>query len=365
MANSTKKTQGVYVSDPTEVKKGGIVKKVVVGSVVTLLFVGIAVSSFFGGKAYQERQFAPQFEQYDQLVIELEKDKSELQQIIDQQGQEIEDLKTQQGQGGGSDQGNENENEGGNGGATDNENDNENGGGNGNGGENNNENDNENNGGNGNDGSGSGEQGGGSDQEQEEILDLTQEEQATIAAGIYTDLRDGINFDATTLAIEGTKLVAEGESNYLQAYISIMEGDSKVMYVVGYEGIDKAEDIANADIRMVKAGTVADIQKYISIEEYVEDGAKMDEAKNFFGTSASIDAADDVFVKITKTNKKGNFVSTVDYIAMNQDAINLGTIVKEGKQYNVSYAELIDMMVQDAANTNTASTTTIEKTISR
>ena len=71
------------------------------------------------------------------------------------------------------------------------------------------------------------------------------------------------------------------------------------------------------------------------------------------------------FVKITKTNKKGNFVSTVDYIAMNQDAINLGTIVKEGKQYNVSYAELIDMMVQDAANTNTASTTTIEKTISR
>ena len=137
------------------------------------------------------------------------------------------------------------------------------------------------------------------------------------------------------------------------------------MYVVGYEGIDKAEDIANADIRMVKAGTVADIQKYISIEEYVEDGAKMDEAKNFFGTSASIDAADDVFVKITKTNKKGNFVSTVDYIAMNQDAINLGTIVKEGKQYNVSYAELIDMMVQDAANTNTASTTTIEKTISR
>lgn len=344
MANSIKKTKGSAIKDPTEVKRTGWLKSTLICAACVA---ALAVSAF-GGAHMQEHVFQDnsELERLEQVVVEMGTERDELQGIIsekdqqiaekdqeiadqqqeiDEQQKEIDDLKAQQGQGGENNNGNENvgggENNGGNGNA---------------GGENDNENENGN----------GGEQGG----VQEEVVDLTQEEQATIAAGIYTDLRSDIDFDASTIEIEGTKLVAGESGDYLQAYISIMEGGEKVMYVIGYEGIDKAEDIPTADVRMIKAGTVADVEKFVSVEKYVAD-ADLDATKTYFAETAGTTKADDVYVRISSTNRKGKFTSTTDFITVEGDTINTGSIQKEGHDYNLSYIELVEKLVAEGVKT--------------
>ena len=190
--------------------------------------------------------------------------------------------------------------------------------------------------------------------------ELTQEEQASIAAGIYTDLNKDIPFDASTIEIEGTKLVASEGDSYLQAFISIMEGGEKVIYVVGYDDIEKAEDIPTADIRMVKAGTVADVQKFVSVEKYIED-ADLDTAKEYFAGMIGAAKADEVYFRVGVNNRKGNFTATTDFIVMDDDTINTGSIKKEGKEYNVSDAELLEKLIAEGVTTAEA-TEEIERT---
>lgn len=178
---------------------------------------------------------------------------------------------------------------------------------------------------------------------------LTEDAQMAIASRIYTDLRADIERDITTLNVEGTKLVQDGDTSFLQAYISITERkddeQQEVLYVVGYQDIDDVKDIPNAEIRNVKAGTVADIQKYISIDAYVDE-EKLDEVKDFIEERDAIEGVDELYVRVTSSNRKGNFTSTIDYVAsLATGEISLGTIANEGQKYNVSYSELFDVVM--------------------
>ena len=64
-----------------------------------------------------------------------------------------------------------------------------------------------------------------------------------------------------------------------------MEGEGEEqkedLYVVGYADIADVKDIASAQVRKVKAGTVADIQKYISIESYIDSEEKLAKEKEY------------------------------------------------------------------------------------
>lgn len=179
---------------------------------------------------------------------------------------------------------------------------------------------------------------------------LMEDSQMLIASKIYTDLRADVPHDITSIDIVGTKIVTEGAETYLQAYISVLEGEEgsqeKAMYVVGYSDIQEVEDIPDAEVRKIKAGTVADIQKYVSIEKYLEDDAKVEDTKEFFENKDSINGIEDLYVRVSNTNRKGNFVSTMDYIAdLSSGDISIGTIINKGAQYNVSNEKLLDMIV--------------------
>ncbi len=327
MANSIKKTKGSAVKDPTEVKRGGWLKKTLICAACAA---AITVAGFGGSHIQKYVYQQPEAERYEATIDGLTQDNEALQGVISGQEQEKDALEEE----------NKNLTE-------ENKNLTE---------ENNNlteENKNL--------------------QEENDALkdkineiggdspvnppidgtvdELTQDEQASIAAGIYTDLRSDVDFDASTIEIEGTKLVAGENENYLQAFISIMEGGEKVVYVVGYDGIENAEDIPTADIRMIKAGTVADVQKFVSVEKYVND-ANLDTTKAYFAGMSGVAAADEVYVRVTNTNKKGNFVSTTDYITMEGDEISTGSIKKEGKDYsNLSYTELLEKLIAEGVAT--------------
>jgi len=333
MANSIKKTKGSAVKDPTEVKRGGWLKTTLICAACAA---AIAVS-VVGGIHHQKYVYQmPETERYEETINGLTQEQENLQGIISGQEQENNALEEE----------NKNLTEENKNLTEENKNLTE---------ENKNlteEND-------------------ALEKENEDLKDkineiggetpvdppivtpedeLTQEEQASIAAGIYTDLRSDVDFDASTIEIEGTKLVASEGESYLQAFISIMEGEDKVVYVVGYEGIEKAEDIPTADIRMVKAGTTADVQKFISVDKYVED-AELDTTKAYFAGMSGVAKADEVYVRVSKSNKRGNFVSTTDYITMDGDSINTGSIKKEGKDYNLSETELLEKLIAEGVTT--------------
>jgi len=61
--------------------------------------------------------------------------------------------------------------------------------------------------------------------------------------------------------------------------------------------------------------------------------------------------ADEVYVRVSKSNKRGNFVSTTDYITMDGDSINTGSIKKEGKDYNLSETELLEKLIAEGVTT--------------
>ncbi len=179
---------------------------------------------------------------------------------------------------------------------------------------------------------------------------LMEESQMLIASKIYTDLRADVEHDVTTIDILGTKLVTEGEETYLKAYISILEGEEgakeKALYVIGYSDIEDVKDIPDAEVRKIKAGTVADIQKYVSIEKYIENETDVDKIKTYFENKDGVNDIEDLYVRVTNTNKKGNFVSTIDYVTnLSTGDLTAGQIVNEGTKYKVSQAELFDLVV--------------------
>ena len=142
---------------------------------------------------------------------------------------------------------------------------------------------------------------------QTEDVVMMEESQLLIASKLYTDLRADIDHDVTSIDIVGSKLVTEGAETYLQAYISVAEKDDKgadvkAMYVVGYADITEVEDIPDAQVRTVKAGTVADIQKYISIENYLENGEQLEKAKEFIEGRDSIEGVQDLYVRVSSSN---------------------------------------------------------------
>jgi len=181
---------------------------------------------------------------------------------------------------------------------------------------------------------------------------LMEESQALIASKIYTDLRADVEHDVSSIDILGTKLVTEGDETYLKAYISVLEGEEdareKAMYVIGYLDIEDVKDIPEAEVRKVKAGTVADIQKYVSIENYIKNEADATEVKDFFESKDSVKDVEDLYVRVTNTNKRGNFVSTIDYVTtLATGDLTTGQIVKEGTKYNVSEADLFDLVMNE------------------
>ena len=176
---------------------------------------------------------------------------------------------------------------------------------------------------------------------------LPEDSQMMIASKIYTDLRASIDHDITSLVVEGSRMVQEGDEAYLQAYISILEGEGEeqkeVLYVVGYADIADVKDIASAQVRKVKAGTVADIQKYISIESYIDSEEKLAKAKEYIEGRDSITGIEDLYVRISESNKKGKYSATIDYVAaLASNELSLGSMKKEGNEFKGSYTELLE-----------------------
>ena len=176
---------------------------------------------------------------------------------------------------------------------------------------------------------------------------LTEDSQMMIASKIYTDLRASIDHDITSLVVEGSRMVQEGDEAYLQAYISVLEGEGEeqkeVLYVVGYADIADVKDIASAQVRKVKAGTVADIQKYISIESYIDSEEKLAKAKEYIEGRDSITGIEDLYVRISESNKKGKYSATIDYVAaLASNELSLGSMKKEGSEFKGTYTELLE-----------------------
>ncbi len=166
-----------------------------------------------------------------------------------------------------------------------------------------------------------GENQGGENNEQTTPEDvLTLEEQTAIASKIFSGSRAEVSYDAASINIEGVKEITEGEEKYLEAYISLTEEGQNVLYKVGYTGITTEAEIPNAEVRKVRE-VVADIEKYVSIENYITEETAQAEAIDCFETHLGVEELDNVYVKVDKKTRRGQFSATVEYIATDAENI--------------------------------------------
>ena len=166
---------------------------------------------------------------------------------------------------------------------------------------------------------------------------------AKIESDIYTTIRESIVRFPQSLHIEGVEVVSSTEETYLTTYVSILEGNpsSPVLYVVNYSGISTLKEIENAKVRMVNAGTVEDITKFISITKYLDDD-NLSTVQSGIETLVGVEASEGIFVSIQESNKKGNYVATISYLVITVDEVIDGTITREGSDYNLdTYADLL------------------------
>lgn len=167
--------------------------------------------------------------------------------------------------------------------------------------------------------------------------------QAKIESDIYIDLRADIVRFPQSIKIAGYEVVTTADETYLTTYISVREGNpaKTVLYVVNYENISTIADIETAEVRMVSAGTVEDIEKFGGLNQYLE-GSNLTAVENGIETIAEVDSSNGVFVKIEVSNRKGNFIATINYIVLSiSGEIITGSEIREGSEYNLAYADLL------------------------
>ncbi len=168
--------------------------------------------------------------------------------------------------------------------------------------------------------------------------------QAKIESDIYIDLRaDEVRFPQS-INIADYEVVTTADETYLTTYISIREGSPSaktVIYVVNYANISTLSEIKNAEVRMVSAGTVEDIEKFIGLDQYLED-SNLTAVENGVETLAEVNSSNGVFVRIEVSNRKGNYIATINYIVNSTSGeIITGSEIREGSEYNLSYADLL------------------------
>ena len=169
---------------------------------------------------------------------------------------------------------------------------------------------------------------------------LTDEQKTVYAEKILEGSQVAGNYDPTTVKLEGTKVVENGDNDYLKAYISLTTNEGKdIMYAVGLEGITDESEIENATIRTI--GRKKDITVYENISNHVADASELEGVKEFFKEDAGLDGVDKVYVDIDKGPKAGLYLASVDYLAISGDVLKTNTIEREGQKYNLTKAELL------------------------
>jgi len=169
---------------------------------------------------------------------------------------------------------------------------------------------------------------------------LTEDQKTAYAEKILEGSQVAGNYDPTTVKLEGTKLIENGDDDYLKAYISLTTNEGKdIMYAVGLDGITDESEIENATIRT--NGKKKDITVYENISNHVTDATELESVKEFFKGDAGLDGIDKVYVDINKGSTAGLYSASIDYLAISGDALKTNTIEREGQKYNLTKAELL------------------------
>lgn len=162
--------------------------------------------------------------------------------------------------------------------------------------------------------------------------DLTDDEKDVVASKLLS-IRPNATIDETTVKVEAT-IVENGNA---VAYVSALEDGQKVLYRMVYDCAEE-KDIPTAEVKN-KFGNAKDVEQYKHVNAYVGD--EKVSAVNTFVLGQSGKAVNDTYVIATVSNRAGETKATIKYVGLGEEVVS-GKVEKQGQEYNVGAAELVD-----------------------